>query len=606
MKKLFLFSMLGLLLMNCTNEDSVGESVETTPPESSFLSISIVSGNSTGTRAEANGDYTEGDGVYRDGTEEESCVKNVLFLFYDADGKPAKAVKKGDTYYTYSLWENVNNGNINGDHGQTVEHILNTTISLTVPRKNDKPVLPAQLVAIVNPPSDYSELVEKKLSELPEVVEDYEKGYLDRETKTGRFIMTNSVYVDNEKIINSTALKENDYYSDKDATSHPVVVVYVERVLARIDLGINIEPNSATVTSPDKTPSGDDIYFTGESYTQDGGKKNVYVRFLGWNVYNTPDKSRLIKKINKDWTNADVMGTSNGVAIEPWNVAAYHRSFWAINPEKEKITHKSGSFIEPENESFGSYWAANQYEIPSIEKYTTAYFHENAAPFENQNAAPTNPSSVIVAAQLVDKDGNACELVQWAGTYYTWEDLMTQFCSQLNYWYKTSDTKDNNGNTINTYTHISPEDLTWTSTPGSTKVSVVVDNTKEWYILSDGVEEGNAKDDDFKQVTASEINTVLADKFGENNIKYWKNGYTYFRLKIRHLGLGEDASAYYGIVRNHIYEINVKSLQGLGTPVVDPHIPIVINPDDEENTNLSAEVRILSWRVVKQSYDLTW
>ena len=95
MKKLFLFSMLGLLLVNCTNEDSVGESVETTPPESSFLSISIVSGNSTGTRAEANGDYTEGGGVYRDGTEEESCVKNVLFLFYDADGNPAKAVKKG-------------------------------------------------------------------------------------------------------------------------------------------------------------------------------------------------------------------------------------------------------------------------------------------------------------------------------------------------------------------------------------------------------------------------------------------------------------------------------------------------------------------------------
>lgn len=605
MKKFVLFSVLGLLLMNCTNDDSVGENVETTSPESSFLSISIVSGNSTGTRA----DYQQGGGDYRDGTEEESYVKNVLFLFYDADGKPAKAVKKEGTYYTYSLWENVDNGTTSDKgHGETVEHILNTTISITVPRKDNKPVLPAQLIAIVNPPSDYSELVEKNLSDLPDVVEDYETDYLKREMKTGRFIMTNSVYVDNEKIINSTALKESDYYSDKGVASHPVVVVYVERVLARIDLEIDIKNSDPKeIKTGEGTPYY--IYFTGVNSSTAETDRDVYVRFLGWNVYNTPDKSYLVKNIDNEWTDEEIFGKLESGVTEPWNASIYHRSFWAINPEESRFTYKNGPFKQPENAGFYDEWTANQYKIASPGKYTTAYFQENAAPYDDFTAGPTNPSSVIIAAQLVNSDGTPRELAKWADHYYTWNDLLKQFCNNMNYWYRTSASNDNT-NTIYTYTHISPDDLTYEGVTNSSNVNIALNDDakgKEWYTLKEGVDKDAATTDDFEKVEKfDDINTYIKDTYGNGTVKYWKEGYTYFKAPIRHLGLVDTAPGYYGVVRNHIYEVTITSVTGLGTPVVNIDDPIIIYPQDEEEANLSAEVRILSWRVVKQNYDLNW
>ena len=105
----------------------------------------------------------------------------------------------------------------------------------------------------------------------------------------------------------------------------------------------------------------------------------------------------------------------------------------------------------------------------------------------------------------------------------------------------------------------------------------------------------------------------LARKFNE--------GLAYFNIPIKHLrfNLGkkdiiEPTSKEFewdkvrvgdfGLVRNHIYTINVSSITGLGTGISNPDDPIV-PPVDEEEYYAASRVNILNWAVVPtQNVDL--
>ena len=95
------------------------------------------------------------------------------------------------------------------------------------------------------------------------------------------------------------------------------------------------------------------------------------------------------------------------------------------------------------------------------------------------------------------------------------------------------------------------------------------------------------------------------------HVLVWGSGNTYYNFDIRHLAAEPQdesvaAAGYYGIVRNHIYRITVKSVEGLGVPVFDPSEIITPEEKTEAEAMLSAEIKILQWRVVAQDYELTW
>jgi hypothetical protein len=91
----------------------------------------------------------------------------------------------------------------------------------------------------------------------------------------------------------------------------------------------------------------------------------------------------------------------------------------------------------------------------------------------------------------------------------------------------------------------------------------------------------------------------------------YKSGQTYYYIDIQHLGNVEDnviKPGDYGVVRNHIYSVNINSIGGYGSPIYVPTSPL-IDPeypevDDEEKSFVAAEVRILSWRLVSQGVDI--
>lgn len=126
---------------------------------------------------------------------------------------------------------------------------------------------------------------------------------------------------------------------------------------------------------------------------------------------------------------------------------------------------------------------------------------------------------------------------------------------------------------------------------------------------------------------------IVADNIDEANRLLWKtvstaqmfhNGLAFFSIPIRHLGYGKNvttangpltdiegaaagsANVYnwgnmrrgdFGVVRNHVYTLNVTEIKGLGTGLRSDDQPIV-PPMDPESYWIAARLNILSWRVV--------
>ena len=116
---------------------------------------------------------------------------------------------------------------------------------------------------------------------------------------------------------------------------------------------------------------------------------------------------------------------------------------------------------------------------------------------------------------------------------------------------------------------------------------------KTWY---------NSSDESAQPITdaAVEINGKLADKEIVDRALVWKDGMTYYFYEIKHL---ESET---GVVRNHIYATNVTKIAGLGTPVYNPEEIIYPEIPDPNNHFIAAQINILSWRVVDNSYELEW
>ena len=84
---------------------------------------------------------------------------------------------------------------------------------------------------------------------------------------------------------------------------------------------------------------------------------------------------------------------------------------------------------------------------------------------------------------------------------------------------------------------------------------------------------------------------------------FYESGHTYYYIDIEHLG---TAAAKFGVVRNHVYQIDVNSIKGYGTPVFIPNSDVVTPeyPELEQESFVAARINILSWKIVSQSVNI--
>ena len=415
------------------------------------------------------------------------------------------------------------------------------------------------------------------------------------------FIMSNSVYLAGNNVMKATPLTVNNIHKTEAEANADPVKIYVERIAAKV-----------TVT----TANGETKFPLGDTVKVDGVDTDVYAHLLGWELHLENTQSYLLKKIDASWTD-DSLGFV-------WNNSPYYRCYWATS-----LPAPSGS-----DESFKMFYStsplpagfANGYghAIGNNNNILNGQFTPGSYSYigENTNARYTdtdgniqNPcTKVILKAKLGKEDGTALEIAKWMGQQYIGEsNLRIAIANTLAYtlYARTED----GGNVV--YTSIKPEDLECVAGSNGAHASIIDDNnsyvqlsdlgeTKNWYKLVNGAYEPVAADLNVDANSLNTTNEFLATSV-EPSVLYY-SGESFYYIDIKHLGNGTGKPGDYGIVRNHIYNIVVKTIGGFGSPtyvgtndIIEPEYPE--DPEDQESF-VSAQVNILAWRLVNQEVDV--
>ena len=571
-KMLFLPLMAALLFSACSqDEDNTGTNGSGGDTTTNYLTVNLVSASNMGTRANPE------DKDFAEGTTEENAVETVRFYFFDNKDDAAYVKKKDGVDVNYYDWEV--DGTADGNM-PNVEKKLSTTLIIQSP---DGGKLPATVVAVLNPTAEVKDAKVGSLTDLNTIAKNFG-------LTTEGFVMSNSVYAQGGEKVEAVSVSGH-IYSEPGAAKKNPVVIYVERVLAKVRLGVSNELESSQATIDGKATT---IYKTGvksgENFESD---QDIYVRFLGWNVTATVDKSHLMKSINSKWLD-DLFGTE-----EPWNFPEYFRSFWAINPTG--LTYNYGSFNKQGDEA-----KAQLKGFTDTDNYT--YVQENAAP-DNGGANATTPTQVIIAAQLVDVNGKALEVAEMAGIKYPVSELKELFAKSAELWYDEGEGPDKKR------VKIQPEDIDFiTATAAAGKTEPNKDEAGRYYVYATlsataagktwyadnktGIGGGTASE----SISTDGAKAVLK---ALGHAKIWKTGLTYYYFDIKHLG-ADGKSGQYGVVRNHLYNATITKLAGLGTPVYNPDETIYPEKPGKDDQYIAAQINILSWRLVPSNVELEW
>ena len=615
-------------MVACTSEDPIDNGSENPAAKSdkAYLAVKLVDANNTSSRGA--GDETN---PFHYGAADENAVNSVEFYFY-YDG----------VYETYSndvdfSWT-TNGTDAAGD--KTIEKYSNAVVVLSgLSEQNQKAVLPNGVLCVINAPENYTDgtttyedLTGLDYDKAMSVIHNhYATAVTSEGTSTNYFIMTNSafqgatgsgLYVPQSSFgiylapiaQENFELEDPEYDDDGNLVGVDPVEICVERLAAKVE--VDLATNSLITAAG--MALGAPVEFRNITIDEKGKatttfeNKQLYLKVLGWGLNGTNKNNYAIKNIDTSWS----------FGAFTWNDAAYNRSYWAMSPNYGK-----GSY--PVNFAGAYKEATDKTDVEGTDKtdasiYTLNYFSWNelngtlgahAYCMENTNKDAilkanfaSSLTNVLVKAQVyvqtTSNDGESTtedtnfSFVRYNNTFYTPESFLAQVWNQVNlqYYYKKND---------NTYALWSPEHLTEVNIyDGKVDVELSSEAPKEWFT--------RAANGEYTKVDKPQIVDRLAGLAIE--AEYFNDGMMYYAIPVEHLrggkyGFDENGAvtlneADYGIVRNHYYNVSLKSISKLGTSVYDPNEDIIVQIVDNKTYAIAAQINFLSWKVVNQDVEL--
>ena len=532
------------------------------------------------------GSSTKAPEDYRNGSEEESTVNvnNSIFLFYDAYGN---YLTSGVIFATEGSVDK--NGNLTLSNGTDYVEKKSEVVIVLGPTR----LRPALVLAVLN----YDKCDDLKNLSLAEAHKKVDNNAIS--TEAGKFTMTNSVYVDGNNVVNATPIAASSVKETKEEALKSPVHIYVEREVAKV----NMKAKAGLKKTPE--PEGK-IYFEikNAEYVLDGVKVSARIVVDGWaaNAFNTT--SYLVKDVPTSWL------VTNPFAN--WYEEAAKRTFWAQDPNysgSEEYVFGREPAGEPGTYKNVKYLSWNDATQNNVDSYN--YMYENTtdkASARVKGGELANVPTILIAAHVeTAKTGAAWtrqNIYKFGGLFYTAESLKNYAAEQ-----------------------ILKGKLHWeyTTTEGPKITSVVPDQVKAKIVANVADNSGSVKVE-VEKITAPGEGAKLIKKEGETASEipseYWaktvedilngengfnitkkelvcfNNGMCYYQVPIKHNQTTDDVA--YGTVRNHIYELTLSNIAKIGNPVFNPEEKLVLIPGEEKDYYVSAELKILKWRVVTQ------
>lgn len=528
------------------------------------------------------GTSTKAPSDYRDGSEAESTVNvnNSIFLFYDAYGNYLTA---GTISATDGSVDANGNLKLTTNPSNYVEKDSKAVIVLG-PTK----IRPALVLAVLN----YDKCNTLKNLSLADVHAHVDNNAIS--TEAGKFTMTNSVYVDGKNVVNATPISASSVKETKEDALKSPVQIYVEREAVKVNMKAKDGLN--------KTAEGK-IYFetANAEYVLDGVKVAARIVVDGWavNAFNTT--SYLVKNVPASW-----------IATSPfanWYEEAAKRTFWAQDPNysgSEDYIFGRDPKDEPGTYKNVQYLSWNEATANNVDSYSHMYENtaDKASAKVNGGELANVPTILIAAHVEMAKAGAAWEnpdLYKFGGLFYTNTSLKNYAAEQILknkiHWEYTT--------TEGTKTAaMLPDQI------NIDFVANIVDNSGSVKIKVTGVTapaaDATLKNADNTVIESANWSKAIEDilngetgfNVAKNELVCYKNGMCYYQVPIKHNQAVDDVA--YGTVRNHIYELTLSKIAKLGNPVFNPDEKLVLIPGEEKNYYVSAELKILKWRVVTQ------
>ena len=550
--KLFPLACAALMMSACSSDDpSNGSEKSNIASEAQYLAVNIVNVGTTPTRA----------GDYEDGVGNESKIDKIRFYFFHADGSPyiLKNTTKDDANW---LEEDTHTqSGLAPTNPGSVDQITNAILVINGVSAS----APSKVIAVVNP-ATLTKLgnAKKSLNDLLNPVVD-KTFVIGNGTTASGFVMSNSVYASENRKVCENDISGYVKQTKEEAEGKPVEI-YVERVAAKVRGTLDATKFEDGTT---KWNNGNPGIKVGKYSSYD-----IYAVVDGWGVADENDQANLEKQITPTWTSTDL-----GFGTSLWTTADYHRSFWETSAAFSTGKTVNHTFNDYTNKSKGYvYTLPNTSDSPILATPANAKYNGNTR------------TKFLVATHLMYNDGTSwknAELCTYKGIDYLGVDVLrNQIAFESGYYVETSAGSG-------TYQRITKDEITFKkATTGGDYLVVPALVTGKTYYKKGGSEAAPTYNVDTDPAISTEPAQVRTD------------GMAYYYIPIKHLATDATKVGYYGIVRNHLYDVNVTGMEGFGTPVYDAKWEIIPTVPDETKTFLAAKINVLQWRVVSQNVNL--
>lgn len=482
---------------------------------------------------------------FNNGTPGESGASEGLFFIFSADGKSMYSVPQ-----RRPLTSSPSGG---------AASVAHTVLLIDGVPPSEGPTPDMQVVCVLNAPKE----LEQGVASLQDLTS---KTIALPSCEANTFIMTNAVYKEGSSTVTGTPITAANLARSRDEALRNPVIINVERLVAKVRVRFH----------PDFVNEGIDVMLGDTILT------HYYINITGIAVVNSPDKAYLFKNIggiNQSWS---------------WNDAARHRSYWESIPSD--VTYPMKSYNDYVEASAGL-----DFEDLENFDYTT---------YVLPNTGSAKQTALLVCAQYFSYDSKM--LIYFNGTYYDEWGIYGGYA----YWLKKMGyvdvyygTKGYDPPRLYEYpilrNHFSFYNNYDMPLPNSRSYECCAyfppfkDGERHPY-YSDLIYQGiykKVKDSTGKETLVrvddyTELNNLCKEK---GKVQFYNEGKCYYFVNIDHSSIANLAPhTLEGVVRNTFYDLTIKSIGQLGTPVFDGTDPI--DPERiETNPHFGIDFKCSPW-----------